>query len=93
MFHITHVHSPESCPYHDPGKVRATFGKMLNSAESLGVTLVGAWVNAPAHTIYIVTETDSSQKLEEMLRPAFEIGRAETRVVGNALALLKRRTE
>ncbi len=41
LFHITHVHSPETCPYHDLEKVRATFGKMLSSAESLGVKLMG----------------------------------------------------
>ena len=53
LFHITHVHTPESCPYHDPEKARATFGKMLGSAESLGVTLVGAWVDAPApYSVY-----------------------------------------
>ena len=91
LFHITHVHTPETCPYHDPEKARATFGKMLNSAEQIGVTLVGAWVDAPAHTIYIVAETDSSQKLEEMLAPAFEIGCAETRVVQDGRALLQRR--
>ena len=93
LFHITHVHTPELCPYHDPEKARATYGKMLSSAESLGVTLVGVWVDAPAHTIYIVAETDSSQKLEEMLGPGFDIGRAETRVVQDGRALLQRRTK
>ncbi len=91
LFHITHIHTPKTCPYHDPEKARATFGKMLSSAESLGVTLVGVWVDAPAHTMYIVAETDSSQKLEEMLGPAFEIGRAETRVVQDGRALIQRR--
>ncbi len=93
LFHITHVHTPEACPYHNPEKGRATFGKILNSAESLGVTLVGVWIDAPAHTVYIVAETDSSQKLEEMLGPGFEIGSAETRVVQDGRALLQRRTE
>lgn len=92
LFHITHVHTPEACPYHDPEKARATIGKMLGSAESLGVTLVGVWVDAPAHTLYIVVETDSSQKLEELLGPGFEIAHAETRVVQDGRALLQRRT-
>ena len=90
LFHITHVHTPETCPYHDPEKARATFGKVLGSAEQLGVTVVGAWVDAPAHTIYSVVETDSSQKIEELLAPAFEIGHAETRVVQDGLLLLQR---
>ncbi len=92
LFHITHVHTPEACPYHDPERALATVGKMLGGAEPLGVTLVGVWVDAPAHTIYIVAETDSSQKLEEMLAPAFGIGHAETRVVQDGRALLQRRT-
>ena len=93
LFHITHVHTSETCPYHNPEKARATFGKMLSGAEQLGVKLVGVWVDAPAHTIYIVVETDSAQKIEELLGPAFEIGHAETRVVQDGMALLKRRVE
>jgi hypothetical protein len=64
LFHITHVHTPETCPYHDPKKARATFSKILGCAEQLGVKLVGAWVDAAAHIAYIVVETDSAQKLE-----------------------------
>ena len=93
LFHITHVHTPESCPYNNPEKTRATFGKMMSNAESLGVTLVGVWVDAPAHTVYIVAETDSSQKLEEMLGPGALLGHAETRVVQEGRALLQRKTE
>ncbi len=92
LFHITQTHTPEACPYHNPEKARVTFGKMLSGAEQLGVKLVGVWVDAPAHTIYIVVETDSAQKIEEFLAPALEIGYAETRVVADALTLLKRRT-
>ncbi len=93
LFHITHVHTPETCPYHNPEKARATFGKMLSGAEQLGVKLVGVWVDAPAHTIYIVVETDSAQKIEEFLGPAYEIARAETRVVQDGRVLLQRRVK
>ena len=92
LFHITHVHTPETCPYHDPEQARATFGKMFGGAEQLGVKLVGAWVDTAAHTAYIVVETDSVQKLEELLAPGLEIGHAETSPVQDAVALLKRRT-
>ncbi len=92
LFHITHVHTPEACPYHNPEKARATFGKMLGSAEQLGVKLVGTWVDAPAHTAYIVVETDSAQKIEELLGPAYEIAHAETRVVQDGRSLLQRST-
>ena len=92
LFHITHVHTPETCPYHDKEKARDTFGKMLSSVEQLGVKLVGAWVDVPAHTAYFVVETDSVQKIEELLAPGLEIGCAETRPVSDAATVLKRRT-
>ena len=91
LFHITHVHTPETCTYRDPEKARATLGKMLSSAEQLGVKLLGVWTDPPAHTIYIVVDADSAQKIEELLAPAFEIGHAETRVVQDGLQVLKRR--
>ena len=68
LFHITHVHTPETCPYHDPEKARETFGKMMSNAEQLGVKLVGAWLDAPAHTVYLVVETDSVQKIEGLFQ-------------------------
>ncbi len=81
-----------TCPYHDPEKAKATFGKVMSNAEQIGVKLLGAWVDAPAHTVYVVVEADSTQKLEELLAPAFEIGHAETRPVSDAAAVLKRAT-
>lgn len=93
LFHITHVHTPETCPYHNEEKARATFGKMLGGAEKLGIKLIGSWIDAPAHTAYIVIETDSPQKIEELLAPAFEIAQAEIRVVQDGQLLLQRRVE
>lgn len=91
LFHITHIHTPETCPYHNTEKARATFGKILGGAEQLGVTLVGVWVDAPAHAAYIVVETDSAQKIEGLLAPAFEMAHAETRVVQDGREIIKRR--
>lgn len=92
LFHITHVHTPETCPYHNPEKARATFGKILSSAEKLGVKLVGIWVDTPAHTAYFVVEADSAQKIGEFLAPAYEIAHAETRVVQDGREVVKRTT-
>jgi hypothetical protein len=50
---------------------------------------VGAWVDASAHTAYIVVEADSAQKLEELLAPGLEIGYAETSPVQDGLEILK----
>jgi hypothetical protein len=91
LFHVTHVHKEELCPAHDPEKARATFGKILSSAEQIGVTLVGAWVDAPAHTVYLVVETDSVEKLSDLFYPALSVAHADIRPVEDALALFKRR--
>ena len=91
LFHITHVHTPETCPYHKPEEARATFGKILSGAEQAGVKLVGVWIDAPAHVAYLVVEADSVQKIEELLAPGFEIAHAETVPVQDGMALLQRR--
>jgi hypothetical protein len=91
LFHVTHVHSPESCPAHDPEQARATFGKILSSAEEKGVKLIGAWVDAPAHTVFFVVDTDSAAKLSDLFFPALTIGHAEITPVEDSLDLFKRR--
>jgi len=91
LFHITHVHTPEMCPGKDPGKVRETFGKMLSSAEKIGVKLVGAWADGPPHTVFIVVETDATEKIFEFVLPGLNIGSAEVKPVQDALDLLKSR--
>ena len=91
LFHITHVHTPETCPGKDPEKVRETFGKMLGSAEQLGIKLIGAWVDGPAHTAFILVEADSPEQLFDFFVPTANMARAEVRPVQDILSLLKRR--
>ena len=66
-------------------------GKMLSSAEQLGVKLLGAWVDGPAHTAFILVDADSPEQLFDFFVPTANIARAEVRPVQDALALLKRR--
>ncbi len=91
LFHVTHVHTPESCPAHNPEVLRKTFGKVLSGAEEIGTRLVGVYVDPPAHTFYIIVEADSAEKLEALFDPVLEIGRAEIRPVSDGLATLRRR--
>jgi hypothetical protein len=91
LFHITHVHTPETCPAKDPEKVRNTFGKMLGSAEEIGIKVVGAWIDGPAHTSFILVEADSAEKLFDFFEPTSNMARAEVKPVQDGLALLKRR--
>jgi len=91
LFHVTHVHTPESCPAHDPERLRATFGKIFANAEQIGVKLVGVYVDAPAHTIYFIVEADAAEKLRDLFDPGLNIGRAEIRPIVDGLAAYKRR--
>ncbi len=89
LFHITHVHTPETCPAKDPEKVRETIGKMLSGAEQLGVKVVGAWVDGPAHTVFIVVEAESAEQLFDFFVPTANIARAEVKPVQDGMSLLK----
>ena len=78
LFHITHVHSAESCPYHDTETVAKTYGKALLGFEEAGVTQHGAYVDAPAHTIYLID-------------PIIDAGSAEIRPIRDAVATARER--
>ena len=91
LFHVTHTHSWESCPYHDPERATATFGKMLAGAADAEAKLVGAWIDAAAHQIFLVLDADSPTQIEEFLAPVIDVGWAKTRVVGDAMEVVRRR--
>lgn len=91
LFHVTHTHTWESCPYNDPEKARATFGEALAGIGETGAKLVGAWVDAPAHKFFLVLDADSADKVEAALAPIIDIGCAETRPVSDAAEVLRRR--
>lgn len=91
LFHITHVHTPESCPADDPERARDTIGKIIAGGDAPGIKLVGAWADAPGHTFFLVVETDSVDKLTDLFYPALTMAHAEITPVEDALALFKRR--
>jgi len=90
LFHITHVHTPETCPGKGPEKVRETFGRLLASAKEVGVKLVGVWADGPSHTVFMVIETDAAEKIFDFTLPGLQIGSAEVKPVQDAISLLKR---
>ena len=93
LFHITHIHNWENCPAHDPEKAKATFGKMLANREESGAKVIGAYVDPPAHTFFLIVEANDANQIELLLDPVFELGSAEIRPVSNALEVLDRRTK
>ena len=91
LFHITHIHSAESCPYHDPETVAKTYGKALFGFEEAGVTLHGAYADALSHTIYLIVESDDLKKIYAALDPIIDAGSAEIRPVRDAVATARER--
>lgn len=92
LFHVTHTHTWETCPYHDPEKARATFGKTFAGMGETGAELLGAWVDAPAHKVFLVIDADTADQVEAALAPIIDIGSAETRPVSVAADVVKRTT-
>jgi hypothetical protein len=91
LFHVTHTHTWDACPYNQPEKVRATFGAALAGVAATGATLVGAWVDAPAHKVFLVIEAESARQIEEALAPIIPIGHAKTRPVVDAADVIARK--
>ena len=57
------------------------------------VELVGAYVDAPAHTTFLILDADSAVQIEEALAPVIDIGWAETRPVVDFADIIARVTE
>jgi hypothetical protein len=91
LFHLTHVHTPESCPSHNPEGMKK-MAQLMKSAEERGVRIHGMWTCTWQHTIYGVIEAESADALEAWTEPALEIGQATITPVTDAVATLKRLT-
>jgi putative heme degradation protein len=63
LFHIKQSHAPADCPY---GKGGST---SLFDASVEGVEVVGYWLAFPAHTTYLVIETDDIARIHAFLKP------------------------
>jgi hypothetical protein len=92
LFHIKHTHSWETCPYHDAERARETFGKAMADIIESDVELVGAYVDAAAHTTFLLLDATSASQIEEALAPVIDIGWAETRPVVDFAEVMSRVT-
>lgn len=93
LFHVKHTHSWEACPYHDADRAKETFGRAIAGITESDVELVGAYVDAPAHTIFLILDATSAAQIEEALAPMIDIGWAETRPVAEFGEVMSRVTE
>jgi hypothetical protein len=92
LFHVKHTHSWETCPYHDAERARETFGKAMADIIESDVELVGAYVDAAAHTTFLLLDATSASQIEEALAPVIDIGWAETRPVVDFAEVMSRVT-
>jgi hypothetical protein len=90
LFHITHVHTPETCPAGKPELMKSTFGKMIENSEN-GVELINSYADAPAHTLYFIVKAESITGLSKFLDHANKLGSAETRPVEDAVEVYNRK--
>jgi len=93
LFHCTHSHTPETCPADDPERLGQTFGKVMAAVAGAasGVSLVGSYLDAPAHRLFFVVETDSAEKIQELFAPLLGIGYTEIRPVVEVRQAMDRR--
>ena len=92
LFHVTHTHEPDVCPYHDPGRIRDRLGRLVDDTGNTGARLLGAWVDPAGHALFFVIDAASAEEIEEVLAPMIDAGRAEVRPVAEAGDFLRRRT-
>jgi hypothetical protein len=65
----------------------------MNGIMESEVELVGAYVDAAAHTTFLVLDADSAVQIEESLAPVIDMGWAETRPVVSFADVMSRVTE
>ena len=78
-FHITHVHTPESCPLAHTGASPVSDWK--SRASEVGVTLHAAVADQVGHSLFFIVEADDVAKLNALLDPFLGCARAEVRPV------------
>ncbi len=93
LFHVTHVHTPETCPSDSPERIKATFGEMLRIADELDVKIHSMYSNNIAHKMYMVVESDSAESISKMMDPTLKIPHAEVSPIVDAHAVMNRLIE
>lgn len=88
-FHITHQHSELTCPAHDADLNTATFGKTMEALQEPGIEVKGFYVNAPAHRVFLIAETDSLEAINKALYPTLKIGTTEIEPVADGAQTAK----
>ena len=92
LFIARHQHAAERCPAADPG-----MGPMLlthlssESASGQGVTIKAEAVVNDAHTLYLIVDADSKERVEHFMTPFAQVGTVELLPASSCEAVIGRR--
>jgi hypothetical protein len=92
LFHITQVHTAESCFAHKPETLKS-LATSLKSADEQGVHVHSFYVTPWEHTFYLVVETESADSLDRWLDPMLELTTARITPVLDGLAMAAKLVE
>ena len=87
IFHITATHNYETCPAHNE-EIRQTFAKTLMGSEEKQVKVISTYVNAPAHTFYIIIEAEAIENIYQWLDPIITHNHYDIEPVADMMAAL-----
>jgi hypothetical protein len=66
LFHITQVHTPDSCPLGEGGS------NSLFNPNVPGIKLIGRYGANAQHTLFYIVEADDINALHQFLLPGFK---------------------
>ena len=77
LFHITHRHSWETCPLNsdDPAGQVGDMKAVVEGNDQ--VTVLGSWMDAPAHKGYMIIEADNAAAIMTLCMPLVALGEME----------------
>jgi len=87
LFHVTHTHSYQTCPAHNP-EIKSQIANALQTASEKGVELKMVTVDGPGHVFFMLLEADSYEAIMNFFEPLLEIGDADIRPVMDFAAVL-----
>lgn len=75
VFLVQHQHPPASCPTQNPEMVRQLANHVTQAnADKFGVKILADWVQETEHTVILILEADSPEKVTNFALPFLQAG-------------------
>ena len=71
LFHATQTHDYSTCHAHDEER-KALMIKSMQSADSIGIKIVGAYADSPGHTLYFIFEANSTEASDRIAVESYD---------------------